>query len=74
MSHGYDGCEECVARQLRLLHTPTIKRRPRPSPAALERHAERFGSEGVAETAAELGLEVDVPEHVRKRRSRRRAR
>lgn len=38
---------------------------PRPTARQLERHAEKFGPEGVAETAAELGISVTVARPVR---------
>lgn len=45
----------------------------RPTTEALEKHARRFGPEGVVETALEFGLDVDVSAApVRRPRRRRR--
>jgi hypothetical protein len=41
---------------------------PTPTRAALEKHAARFGPDQVAETAAELGVDVEVAPRARTRR------
>lgn len=56
-------CPDCLAkthRLLRLRRGPSLLPGPRPTAAQLERHAARFGPAMVAETAAELGIEVVV--------------
>lgn len=72
VTHLYDGCAECQERARKALDAPPA-RRPRPAPTAsqLERHAKRFGPEGVAETAQELGVDVSVERPATRRSTRR---
>lgn len=75
MTHPYDGCEECQEEQARLLAAPPKKSKAKtkaPTAEDLERHAARFGPEGVAETAEAYGLTVDLSEAKPPRRPRRR--
>lgn len=67
-------CEECIARMRELLKgpPPAPGRIPASAPtaASLEKHARRFGREQVAETAAELGIEVEVETPTRRARAK----
>lgn len=66
------GCPECLAIIEGILNAPDEPARVptrRPTAAELERHAKRFGPEGVAEMADELGVDVTV-ERPRRKRSR----
>lgn len=60
----YDGSVHARQEHARLLAgleggaAPTLG--PRPTKAQLEKHAARFGPDQVAETAAELGVDVEV--------------
>jgi hypothetical protein len=68
-------CPSCLERTHGLLkddHRPCS--RPAPTAAQLERHARRFGPEGVKETAAEHGVEVEVGSTKRATRAARRGR
>lgn len=71
-------CDVCLRRTNALLRGPdagviTLDGAPVPTAAALEKHAERFGSLMVPETAAEYGLTVAVEKYTPpRRRSRRR--
>lgn len=63
-------CPECLARTNALLHVPRTSLLPgRPTVAALERHARKFGPAQVAETAAEHGLSVAVERDAPRRRT-----
>lgn len=68
-------CSECLAnlqRHALTFRAPARKQTtPAPTAEALERHARKFGPTLVAETAAEFGLEVDVPGAPQKKRVRR---
>lgn len=67
-------CPACIEATARCIgRTPAAQRQARPAPtkAELERHAKRFGPEGVLETAEELGVDVAVERPRRKRGARR---
>ena len=63
-------CPTCRERTAaRLAATSSLHDRVKATPITaerLERHAKRFGPEGVAETAAELGVDVTVERPKRK--------
>jgi hypothetical protein len=67
-------CSECLAnlqRHALTFRAPTPRSTtPAPTAEALERHARRFGPALVTETAAEFGLEVEVPGAPQKKRVR----
>lgn len=66
-------CPTCLPRTNRLLRTapaPRLLPGPAPTAAGLERHAAKFGPEGVAEVAAEYGLSVAVQRPTRHRTPR----
>lgn len=63
-------CPACLEATRQLLGAPArpcLQERRAPTAAELERHAKRFGPAGVAETAAELGVDVQVERAARKR-------
>lgn len=67
------GCPECLAIIEGILNAPAEPVRgatKRPTAAQLERHAKRFGPEGIEATAKELGVEVKVERPARKRGAR----
>lgn len=76
VTHAYDGCPACQDAQARRL--ARIADEPddakKPTAEALEKHAARFGPEGVVETALEHGLTVDVSGAKTPTRPRRRRR
>lgn len=56
-------CPTCLQRTNALLRVPARTATmpgPKPTAAALERHAQRFGPEQVAETATQYGLSVAI--------------
>lgn len=62
---GHLDCGVCVVRMRRFLRPPRAERvdlpgADVPNAKALERHARKFGAEGVAEVAAECDLVVDL--------------
>ena len=65
-------CHTCLAHVSRVLATPPrhgkTRSRMTPTPEALERHAKKYGPEGVVETAAELGVDVKVERKTERRR------
>jgi hypothetical protein len=66
-------CPDCRAATARLLRVPPGAvpcLGPTPTKTQLERHARRFGPDQVAETAAELGVDVEVERTTRRRVSR----
>lgn len=64
-------CLEATARCIGRAPEPVRQAHPAPTAEELERHAQRFGPEGVAETADELGVDVAVERPRRKRGPRR---
>lgn len=78
MTHSYDGCELCqheaaqrLARMARAGVVVILRGTDRPTAAALEKHAKKYGPAQVPETAAELGLGVTVEPAKPKARTRR---
>lgn len=77
MHDTYDSCPACqhghgrrVMRLARPTRKPGLRVGPRPTGAALERHAAKYGPEQVAETAAEWGLAVAISRPKARRASR----
>lgn len=75
----YDGSDKARKAHARLLASIEAGRAPLlsgppPTASQLEKHAARFGKDQVAETAAEVGAEVDLTGIVEPRRPRRRRR
>jgi hypothetical protein len=67
-------CRPCLGATHRLLRVPprrTLLPGSRPTAAALEKHAARFGPDQVTETAAEYGLSVVIQRAKAPRRASR---
>lgn len=66
-------CEACIedSRRRVLTIARLAERHPSamPTAAELERHAQKYGPEGVAELAAEIGVRVNVKKPTAKKRS-----
>lgn len=66
-------CPACLEATRQLLEAPPrecLQARRAPTAAELERHARRFGPEGVEQTATELGVKVAVARPTRRRTAR----